>query len=153
MVGGAAGAAAGVTAEALGAGAASGIGGAAVGGSGVGSLVANLSLEHHEPYASVVLALTPNKLFLLGRHRVGPLASFANMVVITEIARSQLHTELQQLGLLKSLKLVNDADGAEYDYEVKPFGSGVDALLHDLNADQGSHYFTRSWEELPHSRS
>lgn len=114
---------------------ASAVGGGVVGGTGVGSLVANLRLEHSEPYASVVLALTPTTLYLLGRHRVGPLASFADMAVIAKIAREHAHADLSQAGVLKHLTIVNDVDGAEYVYEVKPLGSGVGSVVRDLGND------------------
>ncbi|NLA65871.1 MAG: hypothetical protein GX862_08130 [Leucobacter sp.] len=136
-VGGAAGAAVGTLSLASGAvsGTMSAVGSGAAGGVGAASLIAQLKLEHTEPYASVVLALTPTKLYLLGRHKIGPLASFANMFIVAEIAREHLHANLTQASMLKHLTLVNDEDGKQYTYEVKPLGSGVDSIMTELNSD------------------
>ena len=123
-VGGAVGAVASLTARSVASGAA--------GGGGLGMLLAQRRLEKTEPAASIVLALTKDSLYLLGRHKLGPLASFNNLEIIHRIPRDQVQAELTPAGFTSHLEIVDEEDGARFLYEVKPLSSGIKKLLADL---------------------
>lgn len=117
------------------------LGGAAVGGilgggemTGVGAAAANVALDRSENAASVVLALSPDALHLLGRHRVGAFGSYRNLEQLATIPRSDLSVSHEPGRLTSSLTLTNTATGEQYSYEVKPLGSGVNDLLKALGA-------------------
>ena len=113
----------------------SGVAGAAAGGGGVGMLLAQRRLEKTEPAASIVLALTKDNLYLLGRHRLGVLASFKDLEIIHKIPRDQANVQLSPAGFTSHLEIVDEEDGAQYLYEVKPLGSGIKQLLADLDKE------------------
>lgn len=102
------------------------------GGGNLGMLIAQRRLEKTEPAASIVLALTPSSLYLLGRRHIGPLASFKNLEVIHKIPRGRVETSLTPNGVTRHLTIVDDEDGSQFVYEVKPLGSGIKRLLADL---------------------
>lgn len=108
------------------------IAGSVTGGGGLGQLLAQRRLEKTEPAASIVLALTANNLYLLGRHKIGPLASFANLEVIHKISRNEADLNLTPAGVTQHLSIVDEEDNASYEYEVKPLGSGIKKLIADL---------------------
>jgi len=56
----------------------------------------------------VVLALSPTTLHLLGRHRVGPLASFKGLTVIAQLPREDVHASLESAGIVKNLTLIDE---------------------------------------------
>ena len=110
-----------------------GIAGSAAGGGGIGMFLAQRHLEKTEPAASIVLALTANNLYLLGRHKIGPLASFKDLEVIHKIPRGAALADLSPMpGITKKLTITDDEDGTQYVYEVKPLGSGIKQLLADM---------------------
>lgn len=106
---------------------------AGAGGGGLGQLVADYKLDHTGSPASIVLALTATKLYLLGRYKVGPLASFKNLEVVHVIPRGEVEAKLEPSGgITKTLTITDEESGESFTYEVKPLGSGmgdvVDAL-------------------------
>lgn len=92
---------------------------------GVGELVADRDLDKHQTSASIVLALSDSTLYLLGRHRVGPFASFKNLAVIATIARADAKIETAHAGIVQSVTITDSSSGQVYDYEAKPMGSGL----------------------------
>ena len=99
---------------------------AAGGLAGVGSLAAEHELEKEGgDAASVVLALSDSTLYLLGRHRIGALASFKNLTVIASIPRANAKVETAHAGIVHSVKITDSASGQVYEYEAKPMGSGL----------------------------
>ena len=99
---------------------------AAGGLAGVGSLAAEHELEKEGgDAASVVLALSESTLYLLGRHRIGALASFKNLTVIASIPRADAKVETAHAGIVHSVKITDSASGQVYEYEAKPMGSGL----------------------------
>lgn len=108
------------------------IAGSAAGGGGLGTFIAQRRLEKTEPAASIVLALTADSLYLLGRHKIGPLASFKNLEVIHKIPRGAAVVDIEPAGFTRHLTITDDEDGTQYIYEVKPLGSGIDQLMGDL---------------------
>lgn len=105
---------------------------AAVGSSGIAGLVNQRKMEEEEPAASIVLALTGSKLYLLGRHKLGPLASFKNMTVMHELNRADLTVDYEPAGVTKHLILNDTETGESFTYEVKPLGSEVTELIKDM---------------------
>lgn len=111
--------------------------GAVLGGSnmaGVGNAAANIALDRGEAAASVVLALTPSALHLLGRHRVAPFGSFRHLEPLATIPRSDLKVTRESGTVTSSLMITNTRTGEEYHYEVKPLGSGVSGLIKAVEA-------------------
>lgn len=104
----------------------------ASGGGSLGMLLAQRRLEKTEPAASIVLALTANNLYLLGRHHIGPLASFKNLETIHKIPREDVEASLSPEGITHRLTIIDEEDDARFVYEVKPLGSGIKQLLDDL---------------------
>lgn len=104
----------------------------ASGAGSLGMLLAQRRLEKTEPAASIVLALTASNLYLLGRHHIGPLASFKDLEVIHKIPRGEVETSLTPEGITRELTIVDEGDGARFVYEVKPLGSGIKQLIADL---------------------
>lgn len=102
-------------------------------GGAIGQLIEQRHMERTEPAASIVLALTASKLYLLARHKIGPLASFKDLTIIHEIAREQIDASLNPTGgVTRSLTITDEESGAVFEYEVKPLGSGINKLLTDL---------------------
>ncbi len=92
----------------------------------MGSLAAEHELEKEGgDAASVVLALSDSTLYLLGRHRIGALASFKNLTVIASIPRANAKVETAHAGIVHSVKITDSASGQVYEYEAKPMGSGL----------------------------
>lgn len=118
----------------LGVGALAGVnlGGTTGAGGGIGELIEQRRLEHTEPAASIVLALTASKLYLLARHKIGPLASFKDLTIIDQIPRSEVETSLEPAGVTRHLTITDKVSGEVFEYEVKPLGSGINKLLTDL---------------------
>lgn len=106
--------------------------GSTVGGGGLGMLIAQRRMEKTEPAASIVLALNAQDLYLLGRHKIGPLASFDNLEVIHQIPSSSVSIDLSPAGFTQHLSITDEEDGTQYLYEVKPLGSGIKQLIADL---------------------
>ena len=128
LAGDAVGGAAGVIADMSG----TALAGATGGGGGLGMLLAQRRLEKTEPAASIVLALTADSLYLLGRHKIGPLASFKDLEVIHKIPRGAAMIDIAPAGVTRHITITDDQDGTQYVYEVKPLGSGIDQLMADL---------------------
>lgn len=118
----------------------SGVGSGSLGvsGGGIGMFLAQRKLEQSEPAASIVLALTATSLYLLGRKKIGPLASFKNLMVIHSIPRSEVQADVQPTGATRRLTITDHQDGTQYVYELKLLGSGINKLLGDLN-QQSAH--------------
>lgn len=108
------------------------VAGTASGGGGVGMFLAQRRLEKEEPAASIVLALTEDSLYLLGRHFIGPFASFKDLSVIHRIPREAANLALSPAGITQHLTIVDENDGTRYVYEVKALGSGIKRLISDL---------------------
>ena len=106
---------------------------AAGGLAGVGSLAAEHELEKEGgDAASVVLALSDSTLYLLGRHRIGALASFKNLTVIASIPRANAKAETAHAGIVHSGKITASASGQVHEYEAKPMGSGLSEFISRL---------------------
>ncbi|WRS29746.1 hypothetical protein U6G28_09495 [Actinomycetaceae bacterium MB13-C1-2] len=112
-----------------------GMANAAAGAGSIAGLINQRRMEEEEPAASIVLALTDTKLYLLGRHKLGPLASFKNLTVMEALDRASLTVDFEPAGVTKHLILNDSETGETFTYEVKPLGSGVAQLVKDL--DQG----------------
>ena len=87
--------------------------GSTVGGGGLGMLIAQRRMEKTEPAASIVLALNAQDLYLLGRHKIGPLASFDNLEVIHQIPRSSVSIDLSPAGFTQHLSITDEEDGTQ----------------------------------------
>ncbi len=113
-----------------------GVASAATGVGSIAGLVNQRRMEREEPAASIVLALTDTKLYLLGRHKLGPLASFKNLTVMEALDRADLTVDFEPAGVTKHLILNDSETGETFTYEVKPLGSGVAQLIKDLDQSE-----------------
>ena len=80
----------------------------------------------------MVLALSDSTLYLLGRHRIGALASFKNLTVIASIPRANAKVETAHAGIVHSVKITDSASEQVYEYEAKPMGSGLNEFVSRL---------------------
>ena len=87
-------------------------------------------------YPSIVLAVSPTKLYVLGRHTTGLVGGWKNLEPVTFIDRDNLSVDRRHHGAVGVLELTDTTTGTTLEFEPQAIGDlGLKDLLTSLDDD------------------
>lgn len=105
-------------------------------GSGAGFYLAERRLNKEPDTPAYVLALTASDLYILGKHRVQPLASNKDLVVLDTLPLAALSVAHTRHGIVTDVTFTDSTTGHAVTVECKPLGSGLGEFLRALQSDE-----------------
>ncbi|WP_133543298.1 hypothetical protein [Microbacterium sp. BK668] len=89
-------------------------------------------------YPSLVLALTPTRLYVLGREHTGLLRGYKNLHPVAHIEREDLEVTKHRRGTVQVIGLTDTTTGTTLEVEAQTIGGlGLKDLLGDVEAHDG----------------
>ncbi|MDN3495155.1 hypothetical protein QL996_04390 [Planococcus sp. APC 4015] len=87
-------------------------------------------------YPSIVLALTPERLYILGRKRTGLVGGWKDMHPVAHIERKNLDVKRRRRGTVLVLELTDKTTGTPLEFEAQNVGGlGLKDLLADIGGE------------------
>jgi hypothetical protein len=98
-----------------------------------GMLAQRAHSASHGSYPSIVLALTPTRLHVLGRSSTGVVGGWKNLHPVAYIERGNLTVSRRHSGTVRVIELTDSTTGATLEFEAQNIGGlGLNDLLANL---------------------
>ncbi|MFJ2535433.1 hypothetical protein [Microbacterium maritypicum] len=84
-------------------------------------------------YPSIVLAVSPTKLYVLGRRRTGLVGGWKDLALVAHIDRADLTVHTRHSGTVRVIELTDDTTGNVLEFEAQNIGGlGLKEFLNEL---------------------
>lgn len=102
-----------------------------------GMLGSRVNAASHGSYPSLVLALSPTRLYVLGRARTGLVGGWKHLAPLAHIERRDLEVSKKRHGTVLIIGLTDTTNGSTLEVEAQNIGGlGLKDLLGDIDGDQ-----------------
>lgn len=105
-------------------------------GDGTGFLMAEHRLNRESDTPAYVLALGTSDMYILGKHRVQPLAGNKDLVVLDTIGVGDLSVSHRHHGIVTDVTFTDAKTGQSIEVECKALGSGIGDFLSALQSEE-----------------